>query len=111
MARELLVLARPDTGRRGEIISEGPVGKQWGTEELNTDKFVIITVEDDDTDFLARYETGEQSLGAPDPKTGIPTVIKETAKKYSFTEAQVDEVLGADGKASIAVKDIINNEG
>ena len=110
MSRELLVLARPDTGRRGEIISIGPAGKQWGKEELNTDKFVIIEIDDDKTDYLVRYETGEQELGEPDPKTGIPTVIKLTAKKYNFTDTQVDDVLAAGGKKSIAVKDIKDNE-
>jgi len=110
MARELLVLAR-EGNRRGEIISVGPSGKQWGTEELNTEKFVIIEVDDDKTDFLARYETGEQSLGEPDPATGVPTVMKETAKKYSFTNAQVDDILAAGGKKAIAVKDITDNEG
>ena len=110
MSRELLVLARPDTGRRGEIISIGPAGKEWGKEELNTDKFVIIEIDDNETDFLKYYETGENTLGEPDPKTGVPIIIKGTAKKYSFTDAQVDEVLAADGKKSIAVKNIKDNE-
>ena len=110
MSRELLVLARPDTGRQGEIISVGPVGKQWGKEELNTDKFVIVRVDDNETDFLKRFETGENTLVGPDPKTGIPMIIKGEAKKYSLDELLVEQVRAAGGKRAIAVKDIKDNE-
>lgn len=110
MSRELLILAKAGN-RRGEIISIGDAGKQWGAEELNTDKFVIAEIDDDETDFLVTYETGEQELGEPDPETGVPTVIKLTAKKYSCPDAKVDEILAADGRKSIVIGDLTDNEG
>ncbi len=98
MSRELLILARVDSTRRGEIIS---VDKQWGREELNTDKFVIAEIDDDKTDFLATYETGEQSLDSD----GL-TVIKETAKKYSAPEALVNIILANNGRKTIVIGDL-----
>lgn len=109
MAREVLILAR-EGNRKGRIIAEGPVGKKWGKEELNTDKFVIGEIDDDETDFLAEYETGKTSLGDPD-EYGVPTVVKEVARKYVVSEEKIQEILDAGGKKTIAVKDITDNEG
>lgn len=110
MSRELLVLARDGSAGRGDIISVGPSGNKWGSDELDTDKFVIAEIDDDKTDFVVPYETGKQSLGEPDPETGVPTVIKEIANKYGFMGAKVDEMLAAGGRKTIILGDIIDKE-
>lgn len=105
MSREVLVSNMPKS--KGRIVSEGPVGKEWGSEEIKTDKFVIMIIDDDNTDLHAQFDTGKTHLGAPDDK-GVPTVVKEYASKYSVSEAKITEILA--GKKSVAIKDITDNE-
>jgi len=102
MAREDLP-ANPETGRPnrwGEVVGQFPVDHNFGRfEQPSAGKFVHVRVDDldDDADLMELYDTGEQTLGQPDPETGIPTVIKVYAKRWFVPAEIIDEIRAANG--------------
>ena len=115
----LLVLSRsdvptdPETGRPnrwGEVIVQFPVDHNFGRlEQPSAGKFVHVRIDDvnESVDFTEHYETGEKTLGEPDPETGVPTIIKHTAKRWHVPAGIVDEVIADNGlRRTVRIEDL-----
>jgi hypothetical protein len=105
----LLVMARgdlptdPETGRPnrwGQVVGQFPVDHDFGRcEQPSAGRFVHVRINDvdDEADFTELYDTGQSTLGQPDPETGVPVVVPVRAKRWCVPAEIIDEIKAANG--------------